>query len=142
MFPFWDIVIAPLLRAAKPWTVVEIGAFRGDTTTRLLNELGPGVELHVVDTDPHFDPSEHAAAFAGRYVFHGEPSLDVLPALPPVDLALIDGDHNWYTVSNELRLLAGAAAEAGRPAPIMVLHDVGWPYGRRDLYYAPERIPA
>ena len=22
------------------------------------------------------------------------------------------------------------------------MHDVGWPYGRRDLYYAPERIPA
>ena len=25
---------------------------------------------------------------------------------------------------------------------MLILHDVGWPYGRRDLYYAPERIPA
>ena len=25
---------------------------------------------------------------------------------------------------------------------MLVLHDVLWPYGRRDLYYAPERIPA
>ena len=24
---------------------------------------------------------------------------------------------------------------------MLILHDVGWPYGRRDLYYAPEQIP-
>jgi cephalosporin hydroxylase len=24
---------------------------------------------------------------------------------------------------------------------VLLLHDVGWPYGRRDLYHAPERIP-
>ena len=25
---------------------------------------------------------------------------------------------------------------------MLILHDVCWPYGRRDLYYVPERIPA
>src|SRR5207249_4114949 len=25
---------------------------------------------------------------------------------------------------------------------ILIMHDVCWPYGRRDLYYAPDRIPA
>jgi len=25
---------------------------------------------------------------------------------------------------------------------VTFLHDVEWPYGRRDLYYVPERIPA
>ena len=29
-----------------------------------------------------------------------------------------------------------------RPLPLLVLHDVGWPYGRRDLYYDPDDIPA
>ena len=33
------------------------------------------------------------------------------------------------------------ARKADQPLPLMVLHDVGWPYGRRDLYYAPEQIP-
>ena len=61
--------------------------------------------------------------------------------LPAMDAALIDGDHNWYTVYNELKLLAATAREADAALPVLVLHDVGWPYGRRDLYYAPERIP-
>ena len=26
-----------------------------------------------------------------------------------MDVALIDGDHNWYTVNTELRLLAGVS---------------------------------
>ena len=58
-----------------------------------------------------------------------------------MDAALIDGDHNWYTVYNELQLLAEVAREAGAPLPVLIMHDVGWPYGRRDLYYAPEQIP-
>ena len=56
-------------------------------------------------------------------------------------MALVDGDHNWYTVVNELRLIAATSAGAGEPLPVLICHDVGWPYGRRDLYYAPEQIP-
>src|SRR4029077_10401983 len=36
---------------------------------------------------------------------------------------------------------AGTGGAGGAPLPILILHDVLWPYGRRDLYYAPERIP-
>ena len=32
-------------------------------------------------------------------------------------------------------------AQAGAPLPVIVMHDVLWPYGRRDLYYVPERVP-
>ena len=142
MFPFWDIVIEPLIEAVDPRVVVEIGALRGDTTIRLLESLNPGAELHVVDPEPQFDPGEHERRFAGRYVFHRDPSLDVIPHLPPVDLALIDGDHNWYTVYNELRLLDAGARRARSELPLLVLHDVLWPYGRRDGYYGPDRIPA
>ena len=38
-------------------------------------------------------------------------------------------------------MLAEASASAGAPLPVLILHDVCWPYGRRDLYYVPERIP-
>ena len=58
-----------------------------------------------------------------------------------VDFACIDGDHNWYTVIHELRLLERAARESGRRPPVSILHDVGWPYGRRDMYYDPKSIP-
>jgi hypothetical protein len=141
VFPFWDIVIEPLIEAADPKVVVEIGALRGDTTVRLFESLDPGAELHVVDPEPQFDPEEHERHFGGRYVFHRDASLDVIPDLPPVDVALIDGDHNWYTVYNELCLLDSRARQTGGALPLLVLHDVLWPYGRRDGYYAPERIP-
>ncbi|HET6967273.1 MAG TPA: CmcI family methyltransferase, partial [Ornithinibacter sp.] len=59
-----------------------------------------------------------------------------------MDAALVDGDHNWFTVYHELRMFAETAKKEKRPLPVLVLHDVSWPYGRRDLYYAPDRIPA
>jgi cephalosporin hydroxylase/glycosyltransferase involved in cell wall biosynthesis len=142
VFPLWDDVIEPVIRAARARCIVEIGALRGETTVRMLKHLGAGTELHVIDPVPQFDPAEHERRFPGQYHFHQGTSHDVLPGLPAADVALIDGDHNWYTVYHELRMLAETAAQADAPLPVLVLHDVCWPYGRRDLYYAPERIPA
>ena len=56
-------------------------------------------------------------------------------------MALVDGDHNWYTVYHELRMLSESARRDHAPLPVLIMHDVGWPYGRRDLYYVPERVP-
>ena len=142
MFPLWEDVIAPVIDAAGARRVVEIGALRGETTARMLKRLGSECELHVIDPLPQFDPAEHERAFPGRYHFHLGTSLDVLPNLRPADVVLVDGDHNWYTVYNELRVLADTSRRAGVALPVLILHDVGWPYGRRDLYYAPDRIPA
>jgi len=141
MFPFWELAIAPVFEALKARRVVEVGALRGDTTVRMLEALGPDAELHVVDPAPEFDPAEHERAFPGRYIFHRDLSLNVLSDLGPVDVALIDGDHNWYTVFHELGQLTEAARSADAALPVMILHDVCWPYGRRDLYYAPDTIP-
>jgi hypothetical protein len=141
MYPFWDPVVWPLLQAAQARRIVEIGALRGETTVLMLERLGSDTELHVIDPVPEFDPSEHEQRFPGRYIFHRDVSHNVLPTLPPVDVALVDGDHNWFTVYHELRMLSEGARREGAPLPILILHDVLWPYGRRDLYYAPERIP-
>jgi cephalosporin hydroxylase/glycosyltransferase involved in cell wall biosynthesis len=142
MFPLWDDVVAPVIDAVGARRVVEIGALRGETTARMLKRLGAECELHVIDPAPQFDPAAHEREFPGRYHFHLGTSLEVLPDLPPADVVLVDGDHNWYTVYHELHLLAETAQRSGARLPVLVLHDVTWPYGRRDLYYAPERIPA
>ena len=141
MFPFWEDVVRPVVQASGARRILEIGALRGENTSLVLDALGPEAELHVIDPVPAFDPAEHEQRFEGRYVFHRDLSLNVLPHLGAVDLALIDGDHNWYTVYNELRLLRAAASNEGRSLPVLVLHDVCWPYGRRDLYYEPQQIP-
>jgi len=142
MFPFWETAIAPVLAAARARRLVEIGALRGEHTKLIIDHLGPETELHVIDPVPAFDPAEHEARFPGQYVFHRDLSLNVLGDLPPMDAALVDGDHNWYTVVNELRLLRKVARDQGAPLPVLLLHDVGWPYGRRDLYYDPDTDPA
>lgn len=141
MFPFWEIAVAPALKAAEARRIVEIGALRGETTEFMLEGLGEGTELHVIDPVPVFDPTEHEDRFPGKYHFHRALSLEVLPTLPAVDAALIDGDHNWYTVFHELEELRRASRAEDRQLPLLILHDVGWPYGRRDLYYVPEQIP-
>ncbi len=51
---------------------------------------------------------------------------------------MIDGDHNYETVSGELAAVFDAA---GTGHPLVVLHDIGWPWARRDLYYAPDALP-
>jgi cephalosporin hydroxylase len=141
MYQFWKDVVAPVIEAAGARRVVEVGALRGENTEQMLERLGPDVELHVIDPLPGFDPAEHESRFAGRYVFHRDLSVNVLGELPPMDVALIDGDHNWYTVNTELHLLARVSRAAGVPPPLCILHDVGWPYGRRDLYYSPDTVP-
>ncbi len=104
MFPFWDLAIAPILDAIGARRVVEIGALRGETTIRMLERLGP--ETPSCTSSTRSPPSTRASTsgtFPGRYVFHRDLSLNVLPDLPPMDAALIDGDHNWYTVYHELQ---------------------------------------
>ena len=99
--------------------LVEIGALRGENTQQIIDRLGPQTELHVIDPVPDFDPAEHEARFGGNYVFHRDLSLNVLGDLPPMDAALIDGDHNWYTVYNELRLLREVARANDAPLPLL-----------------------
>ena len=55
------------------------------------------------------------------------------------DVVVIDGDHNYYTVSEELRLIGERAP--GADLPLLLFHDVCWPHARRDDYFAPERDP-
>jgi hypothetical protein len=65
--------------------------------------------------------------------------MDAIPALGPLDAYVIDGDHNYYTVSEEL--LAIERVCEGTRFPLVLFHDACWPHARRDSYYAPERIP-
>src|SRR5690606_11955646 len=44
MYPFFDLVVEPVLAAAEARRVLEIGALRGATTSRMLETLGPDAE--------------------------------------------------------------------------------------------------
>jgi hypothetical protein len=135
---FADSIIKPYLAAKGYREICEIGASLGENTDKIL-ELD---SLSVTIVDPCVD-AHLLQKYEGnpRVKIHKGLSLEVLPVLPGTfDCFLIDGDHNWYTVYNELRIIRerGLLKDGG----VIFFHDVGWPYGRRDMYYDPERIPA
>ena len=130
----------PCLDAARPRTIIEVGAYAGDVT-RLLAEWAADGGARVLSVDPDPQPSLVALAEEHAHVdLVRRTSLEALPELPPADALIVDGDHNYYTVSQELALIEAQAA--GRPLPLLICHDVGWPHARRDVYYSPEAIPA
>ena len=132
---FWDL-LRPLCDHAGSIRFCEIGVSRGEFAEVLVNYcLKRSCWYCGVDTelDDHF-VSGHSGP---QSIFHQEASLDVLADLPPQDVYFIDGDHNYYTVSNELRLILRHEGNW----PLIFLHDVCWPWGRRDQYCAPESIP-
>lgn len=139
MFQFWESTLQPLLEARAPKRVVEIGAWEG-ANTKLLADWAKAHDamLHVIDPKPRFDTDEYTRLWAGHIEIHRELSLQALEPIGPVDMMFIDGDHNWYTVFNELQLIDRINSRW----PLIVIHDVGWPYGRRDMYYAPETVPS
>ena len=142
MINHWDCIIEPLLRLRRPAAIVEIGADQGATTRRLLDFCGrAGAVLHSIDPAPKFDAAAWRQQFGARFVLHQTTSFHALPLIDRFDVVLIDGDHNWYTVFHELKLIERRSAEVGQPFPLVLFHDIGWPYGRRDLYYNPEQIP-
>ena len=133
-------LLLPCLDAVGAASVIEVGAFEGEFTRDLLAWASrAGATVTAIDPDPRpglLDLSDR----------HPELELVVRPShaaladLPPADAVFIDGDHNHFTVLGELRLIAASAR--GAEMPLIALHDVCWPHGRRDGYYAPERIPA
>jgi len=139
MSEFSDIIV-PALTLAGADTVVEVGAEFGGMTALLAGHCaGRGGKLVSIDPAPQQeyldwlaaqDSAEHVAAT----------SLEAIPQMSGVDAWVIDGDHNWYTVYNELKQVRDICRRDGRPL-LAFMHDIHWPSGRRDQYYAPDRIP-
>lgn len=127
------------LEAVEPKSVLEIGAFKGELTEEIL-EWAKGRDVHVATVEP-VPPPEVLA------VLERHPELELLretshAALAHVarpDAIVIDGDHNYFTLHEELRLIEERSPAA--TCPLVMFHDMCWPHARRDTYYAPERIP-
>jgi hypothetical protein len=139
MYLFFESTIRPLLDVTRLSTMVEVGAEDGQHTRRLLPyALSRRAHLHVIDPAPLFPTKWFRSQYESYATLYERLSHDVLPSIDAPDVVFLDGDHNWYTVYEELRILDRAC----RDWPLTFLHDIEWPYGRRDMYYAPERVPA
>lgn len=140
MSAFADIML-PGLKLAGASRICEIGVEFGGMSQMLADHAeAAGGELISIDPSPK---SEFVAwAHANPVVRHvPQSSHEALGALVDVDAWVIDGDHNWYTVFYELTAIDTLCRRDDKPL-LAFMHDVCWPAGRRDQYYAPERIPA
>lgn len=143
MIRAWNYLIEPMIRQIEAKTILEVGSEVGFSTRALLAYVkAERGHLHTIDPKPSFDVWELQKVNRDFITHYNDLSLKALPDIPPYDVALIDGDHNWYTVFNELLLIENKHCKENLPQPLIFLHDTDWPYGRRDLYYNPETIPS
>ena len=130
------------LQIANAKHVCEIGAEHGGNSVVLTQWLE---ERNGTLTSIDPAPSE---AYLGWQKQHTDCvqlikhlSFETIPKLDSQDAWFIDGDHNWFTVYHELNAIY--ALQRNKKHPFLAfLHDISWPWARRDLYYAPDRIPA
>jgi len=137
---FSDLILEAL-KLADAKTVIEIGAEYGGMSALLAESCrARGGQFTTIDPAPKRE--FHDWLSANPDVRHlAKTSLEAFDDIGEADAWLVDGDHNWYTVYHELRQIEAISRRTGKPV-LAFLHDIGWPCGRRDSYYAPERIPA
>ncbi|MBQ7402390.1 MAG: class I SAM-dependent methyltransferase [Lentisphaeria bacterium] len=117
--------------------IVEIGSEAGINTKVLLDYIkNRNGKLITVD------PAEIAFPFASEtetaFEFLRETSNEFLRRKQIAEVIFLDGDHNYESVLEDLQLIH-ENRDVCR-TKLVFMHDVNWPWGRRDIYYAPERI--
>jgi hypothetical protein len=132
-------ILVAALEAARATTVVEVGAYAGDLTGVLLQwAASAGGTVCAIDPAPQKELVALAERRAELELVRAT-SVQALASIALPDAVIIDGDHNHFTVSEELRLVAERAGSG--PLPLLLFHDVCWPHGRRDDYYDPALVP-
>lgn len=134
-------IILPVLEIAGSRTVIEIGSETGGMTEHLA-EFVKQKGGWMTSIDPA--PSDRVVQMLSSSPYgslNRDISVRALPNCPPADAYVVDGDHNYFTVAQELFLIEAIQASENKPF-LALLHDVGWPCAYRDLYYNPSLIPA
>lgn len=129
-------IISQILDKVCPKIIVEIGCEYAGSTFQFLEYCKKNdAFLYIVDPSPFVDVQNVLKNYSEYYEFIEEKSLDALKNIKKADLYIVDGDHNYWTVINELNLIFE------NNSPVVIIHDVGYPCSRRDLYYNPTNIP-
>lgn len=129
MVAYWP-VLSFILDKVKPSSIAEIGSNKG-ITTRLIHQYTSKKKIALNVIDPFLDVSVklldniNLFEMTSAEYFEGDNKSDVY---------FIDGDHNYQTVTIELESIKRLS---GTSDLLCFMHDVGWPWARRDLYYNP-----
>ena len=134
---FYADLIARLAELSPNPHVVEVGSESGEMSVVLADITKiRGGDLYVVEPSPATRLTGLAATRDNVHVVESL-SPDALHGLPTAGTYLLDGDHNYAVVTGELEQIL--SRPEGKDS-VIVLHDVGWPCARRDMYYAPDAL--
>jgi len=144
MYRYWQLLIEPILRIAKPRLIIEVGAGHGQLTSALLSHcVDSGAKLCIADPNPKFDIDELRRKHPELCEWQSTLALNALSQIGcEGDLIFLKGDPNWYTVLNSLRLIEKLRGKNGNSFPIILVGGTSWPYARRDAYIDPSTIPS
>jgi hypothetical protein len=141
MTPLWTLYLEPIIRAARPARLMQIGAGDGQVSVQLLEYCRQsGCRADIIEPRPAAGLEAALAAYPDEHVYQQLlPLKGILLAEHP-HLIMLDGEPNWWTVFNALNLLRRLSTERGRPFPLVLAHHTAWPYARRDAYPNPGAV--
>ncbi|HET6440460.1 MAG TPA: class I SAM-dependent methyltransferase [Anaeromyxobacter sp.] len=134
----WDVeTLIEQVRAVAPRVSAEVGLALGISTVAILHAIGPGAVHHVID--PYQD--SHWANLGLSFVrrngleermrFHEAFPEEVIPGLPELEFAFIDGSHLFDYTMSEFVLVDRKLRVGGRVA----FHDIWMPSIRAVIRY-------
>jgi hypothetical protein len=133
-------IIFRCLELAGARTLCEVGSESGGFTRELADwTAARDGRMWCVEPFPTAGVRELEAERPAFTLVEGL-SPAALEHVPACDGWIVDGDHNHHTLLQEVRAITARAAESSHGA-LIVFHDCGWPWARRDLYYDPSAIP-
>lgn len=136
-----DQVILGLVDKCKPKSILEIGSESGGFSKQLYERTKQlGAELLTIEPFPAAGVVNLAQTATDYHLFVDKSLPHLIANGCRSEFVVIDGDHNWFTVYNELTLIAKSWEERQASGTI-ILHDVSWPCARRDSYYDPSALP-
>ena len=104
MHRHWKNTILPIIKKIKPTHIVEVGSDTGINTKNILEYCDKNnAKLSAIDPSPNFNVEKFKNKYGNKFDFYKDLSLNILPFLETFEVILIDGDHNWYTIYNELK---------------------------------------
>ncbi len=112
-------------------SICEVGSNQGITSKVLYDYCRKnGIQLQVVDPKipevlKNLEEIRYYEMTSSEYFMGGGKS----------DVYILDGDHNFSTVTEELNAVLSCC---GKKNVLCFLHDVSWPWARRDLFYSPD----
>ena len=144
MYRYWQLLIEPILRFAKPSLIIEVGAGHGQLTSALFSHcVDSKIKLCIADPNPKFDIDELIRKHPELCEWHPSLALNALFQIGcEGGLIFLKGDPNWYTTLNSLRLIEKLRGKNGNSFPIILVGGTSWPYARRDAYIDPSTIPS